>query len=71
MGRKVHPRNVGMVIKLIQENDGQLRANDVAKQLGVHPQAIARLLPAIEENTGDLLQEDDKGFLGIFKKSKR
>ncbi len=68
MGRNINSDKVAEVIKTIQEHDGQLRANDVAKQLGLHPQEVARLLPAIGGTTEELLSEDDKGFLSIFKK---
>jgi DNA-binding IclR family transcriptional regulator len=68
MGRKINSDKVVVVLKTIQEHDGQFRANDVAKQLGLHPQEVARLLPAIGELTETLLSEDDKGFLSIFKK---
>lgn len=67
MGRKVKPEHLDAVLKTIKENEGQVRANDVAKQLRMHPQAVARLLPAIGEETGELLCEDDRGFLSIFK----
>ncbi|GEM_PF-3297111 len=67
MGRKVNPQKVVEVIKVIRENDGKLRANDVAKQLGLHPQEVARVLPAIDDGEEKFLYEDDKGFLSIFK----
>jgi hypothetical protein len=69
MGRKIDSDKVVVVLKTIQEHDGQFRANDVAKQLGLHPQEVARLLPAIGELTETLLSEDDKGFLSIFNQS--
>ena len=68
MGRKVSIDRVVSVLKTIQEHDGQFRANDVAKQLGLHPQEVARILPAIGEETEELLCEDDRGFLSIFKR---
>lgn len=68
MGRKVNTQRLAEVLNSIKENDGKLRATDIAKQLGVHPQMITRLLPAFGSETEDLLVEDDRGFLGIFKR---
>ena len=68
MGRQVSLDRVVSVLKTIQEHDGQFRANDVAKQLGLHPQEVARILPAIGEETEELLCEDDRGFLSIYKR---
>jgi len=67
MGRKVNPEKVVEVIKTIRENDGKLRANNVAKQLGLHPEEMARVLTTIENDEEKVLCEDDKGFLNIFK----
>ena len=66
MGRKINLERLSDVLKIIQENDGQFRANDIAKQLDLHPQAIARVLPAFGEETEELICEDDRGFLKIF-----
>jgi len=68
VGRKVNTQRLAQVLSTIEENEGKLRANDIAKQLGIHPQAIARLLPAFGTETEELLYEDDRGFLGIFKR---
>jgi len=67
MGRKVNPEKVVEVIKTIRENDGKLRANNVAKQLGLHPEEVARVLSTLEDGEEKVLYEDDKGFLSIFK----
>lgn len=67
MGRKVDTKKVKIILQTIADNDGQVRANDIARQLKMHPQAVARLLPNVDQETGELLYEDDKGFLGIFR----
>lgn len=68
MGRKVNKERLSQVVQTIQEHDGQLRANDLAKQLELHPQAVSRLLSVVDDETETLLCEDDRGFLGIFRR---
>ena len=68
MGRKINKERLSDVVQTIAENDGQLRANDIAKQLALHPQAVNRLLSVVDNETETLLCEDDLGFLGIFKR---
>jgi Mn-dependent DtxR family transcriptional regulator len=68
MGRKVNADRLSDVVRTIQQNDGRVRANDIAKELKLHPQAVTRLLAVVNEETGALLYEDDRGFLGIFKR---
>jgi predicted transcriptional regulator len=63
VGRKANPDRVKEVVEVIRTHNGQVRANDIAKELKLHPQAVSRLLAATDE----LLTEDDHGFLGIFK----
>ena len=54
MGRKI---NLGRLSEVLET----IRANDIAKQLGLHPQQVTRCLPSLE-----MLYEDDKGFLGVL-----
>ena len=70
MGRKANMSHIEAVIRAIQQNDGQVRANDIARMTGLHPEAVSRALARVPEYTGILLQEDDNGFLGIFKRSR-
>lgn len=71
MGRKTDPQNADCVLNLIKTHNGQVRANDIARQTGMHPQAVSRLLASMEDVTGILLDEDDRGFLGIFGRRKK
>ncbi len=66
MGRKPNQVRLEALINIIEQNDGKVRAADIAKQLHVSRSAVTRLLPAAEQHV--LLMEDDRGFLGIFKK---
>jgi hypothetical protein len=68
MGRKVNSERLEEVVQTIREHDGQIRANDIAKELDLHPEAVARLLAAADRESEALLIEDDQGYLGIFKK---
>lgn len=67
MGRKVNTERLEEVLQTIRENDGQMRANDIAKELDLHPETVARLLAVADNESDELLTEDDQGFLGIFK----
>lgn len=68
MGRNTNTDRLAQVIQTIRQKDGQVRANDIARELDLHPQAVSRLLSAADEESGELLYEDDRGFLGIFKR---
>lgn len=67
MGRRVNLDKLHDVLDTIRENEGLVRANDIAKNLNLHPQAVIRLLTTVDDETDELLYEDDKGFLSIFK----
>jgi DNA-binding IclR family transcriptional regulator len=71
MGRKTDPQNADSVLNIITANNGQVRANDIARQTGMHPEAVSRLLASMDKTTGVLLQEDDNGFLGIFRRREK
>lgn len=68
MGRKTNQGRLAAVVATIRNKNGQVRANDIAKELNLHPQAISRLLAATETEGDARLVEDDRGFLGVFKK---
>jgi Mn-dependent DtxR family transcriptional regulator len=68
MGRKVNSERLEEVVQTIREHNGEVRANDIAKELDLHPEAVARLLAVADRESEELLIEDDKGYLGIFKK---
>jgi hypothetical protein len=68
MGRKVNSEQLEEVVQTIREHDGQIRANDIAKELDLHPEAVARLLAVADKEGEEMLVEDDQGYLGIFKK---
>lgn len=68
MGRKVNSERLEEVVQTIREHDGEVRANDIAKELDLHPETVARLLSVADRESEELLIEDDEGYLGIFKK---
>ena len=67
MGRKLNPFRREVVLKAVEEHDGQLKAGGLARLLGLHPQEIERVLTSLEDGDEKYLCEDDQGFLGIFK----
>jgi DNA-binding IclR family transcriptional regulator len=68
MGRRANQERIQAVLRVVSENNGQVRAADIARELGVPKSSITRLLPAIDEGETKRLTEDDRGFLGIFKR---
>ncbi len=68
MGRKVDEGKVKAVLQVIEQQDGNVRMNDVAKAAGLSAERVSSLLARVDDVTGILLQEDDRGFLGIFKR---
>ena len=67
MGRKIDPVRRAKVIKAVGEHHEQLKAEEIAKKLGLHPQEMARVLTALEDEPEKVVYEDDDGFLGLFK----
>lgn len=67
MGRKINSSRKQAILKAIAENDGQLRASNLATLLDLHPQEVSRVLTSLEDDPKKYLCEDDRGFLSIFK----
>ncbi len=68
MGRKANQQRIKTVVRVISDNDGRLRAADIARALGLSKSSIIRLLPTIDEGEEKCLAEDNRGFLSIFKR---
>ena len=67
MGRQADEQRIEAILQLIGENDGHLRAADIAQKLGLPKSSVTRLLPVIDSGEEKRLVEDERGFLGLFK----
>jgi DNA-binding IclR family transcriptional regulator len=67
VGRNINPNRKQDILKTIAENNGQLRASNLARLLKLHAQEVSRVLTSLEDSPEKFLYEDDRGFLGIFK----
>ena len=67
MGRKAEAKLTAVILQTVYENDGQLRAADIARRLNLHPYQVSRLLPVIDAGQKKWLCEDDEGHLSIYR----